>query len=174
MSESEKIKTPWKKNIDHRYISGEDLADGIAMNKGLRPEMVVTFTKFNDAPAFDQKQQKEIDKTAIWLKEFPSGKMIYKPCLLNLKRGAFLSKEIGNNSMFIDDFSHEKPFIIYAEPSARFGYVVGFKKYNPHELIMGSDNFNKCKEALKSGKFSIEDIKLKYTITKEMEDLLNG
>lgn len=124
-----KEKTCWKKNIDKRYISGEDLKDGIAMNKGLRPEMIVTFCKFNDAPAFDSKIQKEVDKTAVWLKEYPSGKMVYKPCLLNLKRGSFLSKEIGDNSLYIDDFKPDIPFIMYAQPDSRHGHIVAFKKY---------------------------------------------
>ncbi len=122
-------KTPWRKNLDKRYISGEDLKNGVEMNKGLRPEMVVTLASFNDAPAFDSKIQKEVDKTALWLKEYPSGKMLYKPALLNVERGEFLSKEIGNNSLFVDDFSHDIPFVIYAKADRRHGHVVAFKKY---------------------------------------------
>lgn len=134
-AENQLTKTPWRKNLDKRYISGEDLKDGISMNKGLKPEMVVTIAKFNDAPAFDAKQQKEIDKTAIWLKEFPSGKMLYKPCLLNVKRGSFLSKEIGGNSLFIDDFSCDKPFVMYAQADPRHGHIVAFKKYYPPATV---------------------------------------
>ncbi len=76
------MKTPFRKNLDKRYISGEDLQNGEDLGKGLKKEMIVTLAKFNDAPAFDQKTQSEVNKTAIWLKEFPSGEMIYKPCLL--------------------------------------------------------------------------------------------
>jgi len=123
------MKTPFRKNLDKRYISGEDLANGIDMNKGLKPEIIVTLAKFNDAPAFDQKEQKEVDKTAIWLKEYPSGKLLYKPCLLNVSRSQFMSKELANNSLFIDDCDVTKPFVVYAKPDRRFGFVVGFKKY---------------------------------------------
>ena len=91
--------------------------------------MVVTLAKFNDAPAFDQKTQKEVDKTALWLNEYPSGNKIYKPCLLNVTRGQFLSDEIGGGSLFIDDFATDKPFVIYAKPDRRHGHVVAFKKY---------------------------------------------
>jgi hypothetical protein len=122
-------KTPWRKNLDKRYISGEDLINGVEMGKGLRKEMIVTLAKYVDAPAFDQKLQKEVDKTAVWLKEYPSGKMLYKPALLNVANGEFLSKEIGNNSMFLDDFDMTKPFIIYAMPDKRHGHVARFKKY---------------------------------------------
>lgn len=127
MSEQNQNKTPWRKNLDPRYISGEDLLAGL---KGLKPEMVVTLAKYNDAPTFDQKEQKEVDKTAIWLKEYPSGNLLYKPCILNVTRGKFLSKEIGNDSLFIDDFDNTKPFVMYAKPDRRHGHVVAFKKYN--------------------------------------------
>lgn len=122
-------KTPWRKNLDKRYISGEDLLMGEEMKKGLRKEMVVTLCKYEDSPAFDQKLQKEVDKTAIWLKEYPSGKMLYKPVLLNVENGEFLSKEIGGNSSFIDDFDMTKPVVLYAKPDRRHGHVARFKKY---------------------------------------------
>lgn len=122
-------KTLWRKNLDKRYISGEDLLNGIAANKGLKPEMTVTISKYEDSPAFDQKKQEETDKTAVWLKEYPSGKPVYKPMLLNVTNGEFLSKEIGNNSIFIDDFDVTKPFVIYAMPHKRHGHVVRCKKY---------------------------------------------
>jgi len=122
-------KTLWRKNLDKRYISGEDLLNGIAAGKGLKPEMVVTISKYEDSPAFDQKKNEEVDKTAIWLKEYPSGTPLYKPMLLNVTNGEFLSKEIGNNSIFIDDFDTTKPFVIYAMPSKRHGHVARCKKY---------------------------------------------
>jgi hypothetical protein len=129
MATEEKI--PWRKNLDKRYISGEDLLSGEAMGKGLRPEMVVTMAKFNDAPAFDQSKQQEVTKTAIWLNEYPSGKPLYKPVLLNVANGEFLSKEIGNNSLYITDFDHTKPFVLWAMPDKRHGHVARFKKYYP-------------------------------------------
>jgi len=121
-------KTPWRKNLDKRYISGEDL---LMEQKGLKKEMVVTLSTWQDSPAFDQKLQKEVDKTAIWLKEYPSGKPLYKPALLNVTNGDFLSKEIGNGSLYIDDFDKTKPFIIYAMPDRRHGHVARLKKYYP-------------------------------------------
>lgn len=122
-------KTLWRKNLDKRYISGEDLLNGVAAGKGLKPEMVVTLSTWADAPAFDQKLQKEVDKTAIYLKEYPSGTPLYKPALLNVANGEFLSKEIGGSSLYIDDFDKTKPFIIYAKPDSRHGHVARFKKY---------------------------------------------
>lgn len=124
-------KTPWRKNLDKRYISGEDLLNGIAMNKGLRPEMVVTLVKFGDVKAFDQSVQDEKDKTALWLAEYPSKKMLYKPMLLNVTNADFLSRELANGSINIDDSDFTKPFIIYAQPHKRHGHVVRCKKYYP-------------------------------------------
>tara|TARA_R110000787_G_scaffold263088_1_gene368823 strand:+ start:276 stop:806 length:531 start_codon:yes stop_codon:yes gene_type:complete len=123
------MKTAFRKNLDKRYISGEDLFNGVELGKGLQKEMVVTLAKWNDAPAFDQKLNKEVDKTAIWLKEYPSGKLIYKPCLLNVSRSEFLSKELSDNSLFLDDCDKEKPFVLYAKADRRHGYIVAFKKF---------------------------------------------
>lgn len=128
---AEQKKVPWRKNLDKRYISGEDLKNGIGLGKGLKPEMVVTLSRFNDAPTFDQSLQKEVNKTAIWLTEYPSGKPLYKPVILNVVNGEFLEKEIGNGSIFISDFDTTKPFVLYAKPDRRFGHVARFKKYYP-------------------------------------------
>lgn len=128
-------KTPFRKNLDPRYISGEDLLTGESMGKGLKKEMVVTLSGFRDAPAFDQAAQKEVDKTALWLKDFHTGKDLYKPCLMNVTRAEFLSKELANGSLFIDDCDQNKPFVIYAKPDKRHGHVVAFKKYFPPATI---------------------------------------
>ena len=140
-------KTAFRKNLDKRYISGEDLANGEELGKGLKKEMIVTLAKFNDAPAFDQKEQKEVSKTAIWMKEHPSGKLIYKPCLLNVSRAEFLSKELANNSLFIDDCDVTKPFILYAKPDRRHGFVVAFKKHYAPSTVSDTKalaELNKC------------------------------
>jgi len=121
-------KVLFRKNLDKRYISGEDL---VLQERGLRKEMVVTLAKFEDAPAFDQKSQKEVDKTALWLRDIQTGNVIYKPCLLNVGRADFLSKEIAGGSLYISDASHDIPFIMYAKPDKRHGHIVAFKKYYP-------------------------------------------
>lgn len=116
-------KTHWRKNLDKRYISGEDLLIG---EKGLRKEMTVVIEKQSDAPAFDQSTQKETQKTALYMKEFPSGPSLYKPALLNVTRARFLEKETG--SQFLEDW-YGHPFVMYAKPDSRHGHVVAFKKY---------------------------------------------
>jgi len=143
----EKEKTPWRKNLDKRYISGEDLKLGVDMNKGLKPEMIVTVVKFNDAPAFDQSKQAEVDKTALWLKDYETGKMLYKPVLLNVTNGEFLSKEIGGGSIFVDDFDSSKPVVMYAQPHKRFGHVVKFKKHFAKSTVSPANAFAKMAEA---------------------------
>lgn len=122
-------KTPWRKNLDKRYISGEDLLLGETFNKGLKKEMLVCVENQIDAPAFDQKEQKEVDKTALWLKDLVTGKKIYKPCLLNVGRAEFLTKESGG-SIYMEDW-YGLPFIMYAKPDKRHGHIVAFKKYYP-------------------------------------------
>jgi len=145
MSNETNEKVPWRKNLDKRYISGEDLKNGIELGKGLKPEMVVTLSKFNDAPTFDQKLQQEVSKTAIWLSEYPSGKQLYKPVILNVSNGEFLEKEIGGGSIFISDFDTTKPFIIYAKPDRRHGFVARFKKYYPKNVASDVEALAKLK-----------------------------
>lgn len=122
-------KTPFKKHIDKRYISGEDLKNGVEMNKGLKPEIVVTMASFKDVKAYNQKQGEEVDKTAIWLKEYPSGKMLYKPVILNVSNADFLISEIAGGSLFLEDADLTKPFVLYAKSDKRFTWVARFKKY---------------------------------------------
>lgn len=154
----ENEKTPWRKNLDKRYISGEDLKNGLEMNKGLMPEMIVTIAKFNDAPAFDSKIQKEVDKTAIWMRDFTTGKMLYKPAILNVERGSFLSREIGNNSLFVDDFDQTKPFIMYAKADKRHGFVVSFKKYYAPATITDING-----KTILNGSKTLEELKVNWS-----------
>jgi len=120
------MKTHWKKNNDSRYISGEDLKYGESLGYGLRPEMVVTIASFKDAETFDQKEQEKIIKTGLNLLEYPSGKPLHKPVLLNIKNGEFLQKEFG--SEFLEDWIG-KPVTLYAMPDKRHGFVARFKKF---------------------------------------------
>jgi hypothetical protein len=157
------MKTPFRKNLDKRYISGEDLQNGKDFGKGLDKEIVVTMARFNDAPAFDQKEQKEVDKTAIWLTNHLTGELIYKPCLLNVARAEFMAKELANNSLFLDDCDKTKPFVIYAKVDRRHGFIVAFKKYWP-PITLSDVN---AKEILNQSK-TMDELKLNWDkITKE-------
>lgn len=119
--------THWKKNNDPKYISGEDLKDGVAIGKGLRPEMVVVIDRFEDSETFDQTQNKKTIKTGFWLKEL-DGKPIYKPVILNNTNADFCIKEF--NSQFMEHWLN-KPLVLYARPDKRHGHVARFKKYYP-------------------------------------------
>jgi len=154
MAKEEKI--PWKKNIDSRYISGEDLKLGIELGKGLAPEMVVTMASFKDVESFDQNAREKVNKTGVFLKTYPEGKMLYKPLILNNTNGQFLSKEIGKGSDFITDFDTEKPFVLYAKPDKRFGHVARCRKY----FAPVKFDFKPCIEAM--GKMTDIDEFAKY------------
>jgi hypothetical protein len=114
--------THWKKNNDSRYISGEDLKSSL---NGLRPEMVVTITKFQDSETYDQTSQAKVMKTGFYLKEL-DGKDLYKPVILNNTNAVFCLKEF--NSEFMENWLN-KPLVLYAKPDSRHGHVVRFKKY---------------------------------------------
>jgi hypothetical protein len=117
-------KTLWKKNIDTRYLAGEDFQTSF---QGLKPSMNVIIEKFEDSETFDISKQKTAIKTGFYLKEI-NGPPLYKPCILNKTNAKFCIKEFG--SQYMEDWLN-KPFVVYAAPDSRFGFVVRFKKYYP-------------------------------------------
>lgn len=119
--------THWKKNNDSRYISGEDLQGEL---KGLKREMVVVITKFEDADTFDQNTQSKAVRTGFFLKEL-NGKELYKPVILNNTNAKFCRQEF--NSEFMEHWLN-KPFVLYAMPDKRHGFVARFKKYYPPQI----------------------------------------
>ncbi len=123
---SEEKLTHWKKNLDPRYIGGDDLHDGEVIGKGLRKEMIVEFTEFGDKETFDQNVNQKTMKTGFVLKDVTSGKPLYKPVILNNTNAAFCVKEFGSEFM---EHWIGKPFVMYALADKRHGWVVRFKKH---------------------------------------------
>jgi len=158
-------KTHWKKNNDSRYIAGEDLQSSF---HGLRPEMAVMIDKFEDTETFDQQKNSKIIKTGLWLKEL-NGQPLYKPVILNNTNAKFFLKETGSD--FMEDWVGI-PVTLYAQKDSRHGYVVRFKKYFMPQLVKDSEQFVKALEAMQGGKVTIEQIKKKYQLSKEVEQLL--
>lgn len=110
--------THWKKNVDSRYISGEDLLNGL---KGLRKEMNVQIVSFKDSESYDQKANQKTIVTAISMVDVDTGQMLYKPMILNKTNARFLEKEF--NSPYLENWLN-KTFTIYAQPDRRHGHVV--------------------------------------------------
>lgn len=160
-------KTLWKKNLDSKYISGEDLQLG---NKGLKPEMVVVIERFNDDKTFDKNKQADVTVSALYLKEV-NGVSLYKPVILNKTNAKFFVKECGSD--YMEDWLN-KPVTVYACKDSRHGFVVRFKSYVKPFLLKDSENFKNAKTALDKGTATIEKIKARYQLTVEVEGLLNA
>lgn len=162
--------THWRKNLDPRYISGEDLKNSL---RGLRPEMVVCIDTMQDAPTFDQSTQKETTKTSLWLKDLATGQRIYKPVILNVSNAKFFSKEFGSD--FIEDW-YGKPAVLFAMPDKRFGHVARFKKYYPPAQVTDTEAIKKLEAATSVENLteiwkglSAEERKLSTVIAKSQE-----
>lgn len=158
----------WKKNIDANFISGEDLHDSV---RGLRPEMIVTFSREQDREAYDQNQNKKKVVTGVYLKDL-NGNELAKPVVMNKKNGSFLAKEFGTPDM--DLWPKDKPVILYAQPDARFGWVARFKKYSKPEMKIGDTNFVNCRRAYLADPKNLELIKTKYFVSAEVETALTA
>ena len=160
-------KTLWKKNLDSKYISGEDLQ---LSNKGLKPEMVVTIERFNDDKTFDKQKNSDVVVSALYLKEF-NGAALYKPVILNRTNAKFFVKETGSD--FMEDWLN-KPVIVYAQKDSRHGFVVRFKSYVKPNLVKDSEMFKQAKIALEKGTATMDKIKSRYQVSTEVEGLLNA
>lgn len=140
--------THWKKNNDSRHISGEDLK---AELNGLKKEMAVVISKFEDSETFDMNSQKKLVRTGFWMSEYPSGTPIYKPVILNNTNAAFCIKEFGSEYM---EHWLNKPLMLYALPDKRHGHVARFKKYYAPAIsdinALGILNRSKTIDELKS------------------------
>ena len=157
--------THWKKNLDSRYISGEDLQ---AELHGLKKEMVVSIDRFNDTDTFDSSKNEKRIVTGLFLKD-SNGVALYKPALLNRINAKFFIKETG--SEFVDHWIGI-PVIMYAQKDSRHGYVVRFKKYVLPTLVKDSENFNKCYQAIHNNGYTMDQIRKKYQVSSEVEKLL--
>ena len=160
-------KTLWKKNLDSKYISGEDLQ---LSNKGLKPEMVVTIERFNDDKTFDKQKNSDVIISALYLKEV-NGAALYKPVVLNRTNAKFFVKETGSD--FMEDWLN-KPVIVYAQKDSRHGFVVRFKSYFKPNLVKDSEMFKQAKIALEKGTATMDKIKSRYQVSTEVEGLLNA
>ena len=155
----------WKKNLDSKFIAGEDLQSSL---NGLKPSMTVTLEKFNDAETFDQTKSAKITVTGLFLKEV-GGKELYKPVILNKTNAKFFIKEFNSENLY--DWVG-KAVTIYAQKDSRHGYVVRFKKYVTPTLIHPSPEFDNCYKAIHTSGFTMDKIRLKYVVSTEIEKLL--
>ena len=157
------MKTPWSKNNDSRYISGEDLQFGLELNKGLKPEMVVKISTFKDSETFDQNAQEKIIKTGLTLIDIETGNELYKPLILNNINGDFLEKEFG--SIYLEDWIG-KEFVLYAKADKRHVFVARCKKYYPK--VKPTFTQAQFENAKKAGA-TVEKIKEIYTLTDDIQ-----
>lgn len=158
--------THWKKNIDTRYISGEDLVDGF---NGLSKEMVVRLVRFIDGETFDQKKQAKEIRTILFFAD-SAGKELHKGVVLNKTNAKFFVKEMESPEM--EDWN-KKPVVMYAHQDPRHGFVVRFRRYEKPVLKKNSQEWTGALAYVKAGN-SPEKITGKYqvseTLLKELSD----
>jgi hypothetical protein len=167
----EQTKTHWKKNVDSRYISGEDLLNGEVIGKGLRPEMVVVIKSQTDADAYDQGSKESVKKTALYLFDVQAKKDVYKPLLLNKSLVDFCRNEF--KSDFIEDW-FEKPFVLYAQPDKRHGHVARARKHVIQKQPLKLENMANILAKVKSKETNLETIEKYYILTEDQRKELQG
>jgi len=165
-------KTHWKKNVDTRYISGEDLQNGTAIAKGLQSEMLVEITGQSDAEAYDQGKQEKIIRTALVLRDLKTKQRIYKPILLNKTLALFFAGEF--KSDFLEDW-FAKPFILFANADKRHGFVVAARKYVVQKKPLHPDNMELLKTKMAAKETTMDVVEKFYNLTEtQREELKNA
>jgi hypothetical protein len=106
--------------------------------------------------------------TSLYFKD-QTGKPIYKPAILNKTNAKFFEKETGTPEM---ESWYGRTVIMFAQKDSRHGHVVRFKSYIKPTLVLGSEDFNKCKTAMEKNGFTIEQIKTKYQVSNDVEQAL--
>lgn len=176
MSEQAKNFFHWKKNLDTKFIAGEDLQSKL---NGLEPEMLVVIERFGENKTFDTNVSKDKVVTDLYLKDVKTGKMLYKPAVLNKTNARFFASEFKSDNVY--DWLG-KPVIIYAQADRRHGYVVRFKaapdsaKYDNKvelEKLRGSKTVDELRknweELTPQGKADVEISKLKDWLKAKFE-----
>jgi hypothetical protein len=130
--------------------------------------MIVTLFEQKDATTFDQNKSAKVTVTGLYFKD-QLGKQIYKPAILNKTNAKFFEKETG--SPYMEDW-YGRTVIMFAQKDSRHGHVVRFKSYIKPTLVIGSEDFNKCKTAIEKNGFTIEQIKTKYQVSTDVEQSL--
>lgn len=154
--------TDWKKNLDSRYISGEDLF--LELN-GFKKSMVVSISGFKDSEVYDQKQNCNIIQTELKLQDM-NGKKLYKGTILNKTNGKVLAEEF--KTRIIEEWIG-RPFVMKAVADRRHGQVVRFAKYYPPKKDkFTEDKLAPASAAIIAGKYKLEQVKVDYEITDEM------
>lgn len=155
-------KTHWKKVFDSAYLGSSDLEDGKDLKAVIKS---VTIQKVKGPDG----KEKECNVAT-----FTDSKL--KPMILNVTNSKVIKKFV--TSVFIEDWNNI-PVQIYVQDGIKaFGEVTEGLRIRSVQPSMVKPTLNrsmpawtKAVEHLKSGK-SIEDIKAKYDISKEVEDEL--
>lgn len=155
-------KTHWKKLTNPDYLGAYDFADG-------EQRLVTVKSVEQKTIKSDRGDEQEITINFV---------EAYKPMIINSTNAKTIAKISGSN--FIEDWTGLQFYIVVKKVKA-FGDVVDALRISSEKvikklptLIVGDANFEKIKTALKDKKFSIDDVKKKYSFTKETEGALNG
>jgi hypothetical protein len=102
----------------------------------------------------------------------------YKPMIMNATNSKMLSKLA--ESPYIEQWVG-KSFKLVVVRIKAFGEMMDALRIKSEKVVkilpileIGSENFVKCQTAIKGGKATIEQVKQKYSVSKETEEALNG
>ena len=102
----------------------------------------------------------------------------YKPMIMNATNSKMLTKLA--ESPYIEKWVGVSFKLVVVKIKA-FGEFMDALRIKSEKVVktlpnlsIGTANFDKVKEAIKSGKATIDQVKTKYTLTKEVEEAING
>jgi len=152
--------THWKKKLaDVNWIGTHILPDG--------KDIIVTLLSVQ----WMEKLKVMGQNKDSFIASFATNTHFDKPMLLNKTNLKRITKITGTPN--IENWTNLNiPVILCQEMDKAIGggqdWALRIKQYNPPVLLLGSENFNKCKAAIKGG-HKLSEIKLKYLVTPEVE-----
>jgi len=156
------MKTHFKKLRNPHYIGSYELMVG---DQSI--ELNVTIERATKEMV--QNGDKKEEAMVIYLKG-------HKPMIVNSTNAKNISKAL--NSPYIEDWVG-KDITLYVAKIKAFGEHVDALRVKTITSIkqlpvleVNTPNFEACKKAIESGKFNIEQIRLKYNVSKEVEQKL--
>lgn len=160
------MKTHWKKLDNPNYLGAYSLMDGETK------EITVTIEIVKNEEVKNERGSENC--RVVYFKEKKVGNIDMKPMILNTTNSKLIEKI--HQTPYIEDWKG-KQITIYVAKIKAFGDMLDALRIREKlptlpELIPNSENWKQVITALKNG-FTIEQVKTKYSISKQNEKLLS-
>lgn len=152
--------THWKKTFNPEFLGAHDFQPG--------EEITATIEGFNEAQEVTGTGGKKETVTAVFLKG-------YKPLILNRTNAKLITKAL--KTPYMEEWTG-KSITLHVQPGVKaFGDIVDAVRVRPvapktGKPVLDTERFKKMLDSIEEGKFTAEQAKAKFNLTREQLELL--